>query len=55
MLRFRPLDGESISKQDLLQRQSGGRLVSFRPLDGKSISKLSVAEKLANDASVSVP
>ena len=35
--RFRPLDGESISKPKAAQQTA--RRVGFRPLDGESISK----------------
>ena len=38
---FRPLDGESFSKQDLLTTQKMmGMDARFRPLDGESFSKL---------------
>ena len=39
--RFRPLDGESISKRSSYQILQQHRLQGFRPLDGESISKLS--------------
>ena len=35
---FRPLDGESFSKQDIILT-TGITTVSFRPLDGESFSK----------------
>ena len=36
---FRPLDGESISKQGWNSQEHFGCIWSFRPLDGESISK----------------
>ena len=37
---FRPLDGESFSKQFLKDKDKRKVIKSFRPLDGESFSKL---------------
>ena len=40
--RFRPLDGESISKRENGKILKWIFLTRFRPLDGESISKLAI-------------
>ena len=43
LFSFRPLNGESFSKPELVRNQPEPEVVSFRPLNGESFSKHDLA------------
>ena len=53
--RFRPLDGESISKLFLNQRLKLKKNQCFRPLDGESISKQRYVADFGNSSGFPSP